>query len=253
MENIGPSCILALLNMALASMSAVNNELNKLTKPLLIDIIISGKVCSEVPKNVNYKIIQAFLSGKSQSKDKTIDDNLPSQEKHTTNFENSKCNNMVETNTETAQMLLHIDYLKKLNYHLEKRVDEQEYLISLLKDNKTPSNDEIKQLPTSTNKLTNKNSIQHSNRQISDPSENNSKVKQVIVGTHTQAGAGASTISPSQRNKHEYSDSSSQAKNVAKNINKQHDFKTKTVHKQKVTGSNTSGTDKIKTVPQQTY
>lgn len=215
--------------MAVVQVSSVNSELNKLTKQLLIDIIISGKVSCEVPKNINYKIIEDFLNEQRNNLCKL------NNETHNLNYSS-------ETDQQLKEISIHNEYLNKLNYHLEKRIGEQEQLMLLLKENiSLAGNAKSKPPVTSTNTMSNSNSQENSYRQT-NTSRQSTAAPSASIPKHSSVNKQKSDMSPKPKNNE-----------FLRNKNKADDS-TKTIHKQKVTGSNgTCNKIKIKTVSQQIY
>lgn len=107
--------------MADVDLVPVNNELQKLKKEQLVEIIINGKFTNSV-KNVNSEVIQNFLEKNWMKRS----DCAVNTKVNLTN-KNTVSSNIDEKSYQT-------EVLNKLIYQLEKRVDDQEFIINLLKN-----------------------------------------------------------------------------------------------------------------------
>lgn len=128
--------------MAGEKVTIVSAELQKLRKELLIDLILSGKLTGDIPKTVNIAVIQKYLSQRQCQlcNDKVSTEVSDIHDDPATSVDTKGLSNHLATKTESAGVNSQSDALNKLTFHLEKRVSEQELLISLLQDKINSSN-----------------------------------------------------------------------------------------------------------------
>uniref|UniRef100_A0A6P7FFZ3 Uncharacterized protein LOC114329013 n=1 Tax=Diabrotica virgifera virgifera TaxID=50390 RepID=A0A6P7FFZ3_DIAVI len=115
--------------MAARDTTTLTTELNKLKKNELIDIIVTLKVPVNVanPQVITYiNKIGEFINSKSDNKSYDLVDNIT-------------CSHCDTLSDRTITIKKELDAVSKLTYHLEKRCQEQEDLIFLLKQLKENS------------------------------------------------------------------------------------------------------------------
>ena len=133
--------------MASSEVSMLVQELNKLTKPVLIELIVYKKV----PANIKYCDILKKYMCQSDKVPETLKDN-DCEKFHdcqvSTECLRSKCG---QVSAELESYKRESNLLKQLIHHLEKRTSELEEIINLLKLNNTSSNYNNKMVAPSNN------------------------------------------------------------------------------------------------------
>lgn len=122
--------------MASSEVSLLVQELNKLTKPVLIELIVYKKV----PANIKCCDIVKKHMCKSYKVSETPKDNDHEKFHDSQDFTECLKSKCVQISTELESYKRESNLLKQLIHHLEKRTSELEEIITLLKLNNTSTN-----------------------------------------------------------------------------------------------------------------